>query len=269
MALSAADKRALRTGISVGIAVAAYGVSFGALSVAAGLDVWQTCFLSLVLFSGGSQFAVIGIIASGGASAGIPAIASSTFLALRNGIYSMRVAPIVGHGPWWRRVFAAQLTIDESTAVAIAQEEKSAQRVGFWATGIAIYIGWNLATFAGALLGNLIGNVNQFGLDAVAAAAFVGLLWPRLKQLQAAAVAMVSAVLATILIPFTPPGVPVLAAAVVALVFGLSNWLHREPAVVVDGHMEVQPDDAAEPLDTPGFHPEHTHQHHDDEEAQS
>ena len=268
MALSAADKRALRTGISVGIAVAAYGVSFGALSVAAGLDVWQTCFLSLVLFSGGSQFAVIGIIASGGASAGIPAIASSTFLALRNGIYSMRVAPIVGDGPWWRRVFAAQLTIDESTAVAIAQEEKSAQRVGFWATGIAIYIGWNLATFAGALLGNLIGNVNQFGLDAVAAAAFVGLLWPRLKQLQAAAVAMVSAVLATILIPFTPPGVPVLAAAVVALLFGLTNWLHREPVAVVDGHMAVQPDDAAEPLDTPGFHPEHTHQHHDDEEAQ-
>lgn len=251
MALSAADKRALRTGISVGIAVAAYGVSFGALSVAAGLDIWQTCFLSLVLFSGGSQFAVIGIIASGGAAAGIPAIASSTFLALRNGIYSMRVAPLVGDGPWWRRIFAAQLTIDESTAVAIAQDEKSAQKVGFWTTGVAIYIGWNLATFAGALLGNLVGDVNKFGLDAVAAAAFVGLLWPRLKQLQAAAVAMVAAVLATILIPFTPPGVPVLAAAVVALVFGLTNWLHREQSP------EVQPDDSSEPLDTPGFHPGH------------
>lgn len=251
MALSAADKRALRTGVSVGIAVAAYGVSFGALSVAAGLDIWQTCFLSLVLFSGGSQFAVIGIIASGGAAAGIPAIASSTFLALRNGIYSMRVAPLVGDGPWWRRIFAAQLTIDESTAVAIAQDNKSAQKVGFWTTGIAIYIGWNLATFAGALLGNLVGDVNKFGLDAVAAAAFVGLLWPRLKQLQAAAVAMVAAVLATILIPFTPPGVPVLAAAVVALVFGLTNWLHREQSP------EVQPDDSSEPLDTPGFHPGH------------
>jgi predicted branched-subunit amino acid permease len=251
VALSAADKRALRTGVSVGIAVAAYGVSFGALSVAAGLDIWQTCFLSLVLFSGGSQFAVIGIIASGGAAAGIPAIASSTFLALRNGIYSMRVAPLAGDGPWWRRIFAAQLTIDESTAVAIAQDEKSAQKVGFWTTGIAIYIGWNLATFAGALLGNLVGDVNKFGLDAVAAAAFVGLLWPRLKQLQAAAVAMVAAVLATILIPFTPPGVPVLAAAVVALVFGLTNWLHREQSP------EVQPDDSSEPLDTPGFHPGH------------
>lgn len=255
MALSAADKRAMRTGISVGIAVAAYGVSFGALSVAAGLDIWQTCFLSLVLFSGGSQFAVIGIIASGGAAAGIPAIASSTFLSLRNGIYSMRMAPIVGGGPLWRRIMAAQLTIDESTAVAVAQGEESAQKVGFWTTGIAIYIGWNLATFAGALLGNLVGDVNKFGLDAVAAAAFVGLLWPRLKQLQAAAVAMVSAVLATVLIPFTPPGVPVLAAAVVALVFGLTNWFHRDVAQESPGHLSVQPDDSPEPLDTPGFHP--------------
>ncbi|BDU10984.1 branched-chain amino acid ABC transporter permease [Aurantimicrobium sp. INA4] len=254
MAFTVAEKRALRTGISVGIAVAAYGVSFGALSVAAGLDTWQTCFLSLVLFSGGSQFAVIGILASGGASAGIPAVASSTFLALRNGIYSMRVAPIVGKVPLWKRLTAAQITIDESTAVAIAQEEKSAQRVGFWATGIAIYIGWNLATFAGALLGNLVGDVSRFGLDAVAAAAFVGLLWPRLQQLQAAAVAMVSAVLAAFLIPLTPPGVPVLAAAVVAVVFGLTNWLHREPAADAQ---RTQPDDLPEPGDTPGYHPDH------------
>lgn len=256
MAFSIADKRALRTGISVGIAVAAYGVSFGALSVAAGLDIWQTCFLSLVLFSGGSQFAVIGIIASGGAAAGVPAIISSTFLGLRNGIYSMRVAPIVGGGPWWRRIAAAQVTIDESTAVAIAQEEPSAQRVGFWATGLAIYIGWNVATFAGALLGNLIGDVSQFGLDAVAAAAFVGLLWPRLKQLQASVVAMVSAVLAALLIPVSAPGVPVLAAAVVALVFGLTNWLHREPTNGSTADV-IQPDDSPDPGDTPSFHPEH------------
>lgn len=255
MTFSIADKRALRTGISVGIAVAAYGVSFGALAVAAGLDIFQTCILSLVLFSGGSQFAIIGIIASGGVAAGIPAVASSTFLGLRNGIYAMRVAPIVGDVPWWKRIFAAQLTIDESTAVALAQEEKSAQRVGFWATGIAIYIGWNLATFAGALLGNLVGDVGQYGLDAVAAAAFVGLLWPRLQQLQATVVAVAAAVVATALIPFSAPGVPVLAAASVALIVGLTNWFHREP-VDSAGHLGIQPDDLPEPLDTPTFHPE-------------
>lgn len=254
MALTANDKRALRTSISVGLAVSAYGVSFGALSVAAGLDIWQTCFLSLILFSGGSQFAVVGIIASGGAAAGMAAVFSSTFLGLRNGIYSMRMAPIVGPVSWWKKIFAAQITIDESTAVGIAQDDPKSQRVGFWATGIAVYIGWNIATLCGALLGNLIGDVNQYGLDAVAAAAFVGLLWPRLRQLQAAVVAVVAAVIATVLIPLAPPGVPVLSAALVALIFGLTNWFHREPSEG-DGESAVQPDDSPEPGDTPTFHP--------------
>ena len=227
MAFSPTQRVAFRSGIAVGIAVATYGFSFGALSVASGLDIWQTCVLSLVLFSGGSQFAVVGVVASGGLAAGWTAIASSAFLGLRNGIYSIRMAPIVGTS-WWRRPIAAQLTIDESTAVALNQTEVSAQRVGFWTTGIAVFIGWNLTTFAGALVGNVLGDVNGLGLDAVAAAAFLGLLWPRLRQLQAGVVAAVAAVLATILIPMTPPGVPVLAAAVVALIVGLTNWLNRD-----------------------------------------
>ncbi|CAB4552440.1 unannotated protein [freshwater metagenome] len=227
MAFSPTQRVAFRSGIAVGIAVATYGFSFGALSVASGLDIWQTCVLSLVLFSGGSQFAVVGVVASGGLAAGWTAIASSAFLGLRNGIYSIRMAPIVGTS-WWRRPIAAQLTIDESTAVALNQSEVSAQRVGFWTTGIAVFIGWNLTTFAGALVGNVLGDVNGLGLDAVAAAAFLGLLWPRLRQLQAGVVAAVAAVLATILIPMTPPGVPVLAGAVVALIVGLTNWLHRD-----------------------------------------
>lgn len=248
MAFSAPEKVALRAGLAVGIAVATYGFSFGALSVASGLDVWQTCVLSLFLFSGGSQFAVVGVIASGGIAAGWTAIASSAFLGLRNGIYSIRMAPIVGTS-WWVRPIAAQLTIDESTAVGLNQSEVRAQRVGFWTTGISVYIGWNLTTFAGALVGNLLGDVNTLGLDAVAAAAFLGLLWPRLRQLQAGVVAAAATVLATVLIPFTPPGVPVLAAAVVALVVGVTNWFHRPAG-------QSQPDDSSEPGDVPGLHRE-------------
>lgn len=246
MAFSSSERVALRSGIAVGVAVATYGFSFGALSVASGLDVWQTCVLSLFLFSGGSQFAVVGVIASGGLAAGWTAIASSAFLGLRNGIYSIRMAPIVGT-KWWIRPIAAQLTIDESTAVGLNQEDVKAQRVGFWTTGIAVFIGWNLTTFAGALVGNVLGDVNGLGLDAVAAAAFLGLLWPRLRQLQAGVVAAAAAVLATALIPFSQPGVPVLAAAVVALVIGLTNWLHRPSGT-------TQPDDASEPGDVPGLH---------------
>ena len=140
----------MRASVSVALAVAAYGVSFGALSVAAGLDVWQTCVLSLLMFSGGSQFALVGVLASGGTAAGPAAIASAALLGMRNSLYSMRMGPIIG-GPWWRRLLAAPFTIDESTAVATAQPTLRTQRIGFWVTGLGIYLGWNLTTLAGAL----------------------------------------------------------------------------------------------------------------------
>lgn len=214
---------AIRSSFAVGLAVAAYGLSFGALSVASGLDVWQTCVLSLFMFSGGSQFALIGVLASGGTSAGVAAIASAVLLGSRNGLYAIRVAPIVGPG-WAKRFLAAHWTIDESTAVAIAQPTPEGQRTGFWWTGAIIYIGWNLTTLAGALIGDLLGDVRQYGLDAAAAAAFLGLLWPRLKGLQPIAVAGAALVVATVLVPFLPAGLNVLIAALVAVVVGIFNW---------------------------------------------
>lgn len=215
---------AVRASLAVGLAVAAYGVSFGALAVASGLDVWQTCVLSLFMFSGGSQFALIGVLASGGVAAGPAAITGAALLGVRNALYSMRMSPIVG-GPWWRKLIAAQWTIDESTAVSTAQPTLRGQRVGFWVTGAVIYVGWNLTTFLGALLGDLVGDVRMYGLDAAAAAAFLGLLWPRLRALQPVAVAVAAAVVAAVLTPWLPPGLPVLAAALVAVVVGITDWL--------------------------------------------
>jgi len=208
----------------VGLAVAAYGISFGALSVAAGLDIWQTCVLSLLMFSGGSQFALVGVLASGGTNAGVAAIASAALLGTRNGLYALRVSPIIG-GRWPRKLLAGHWTIDETTAVSTAQPTLESQRTGFWWTGAIIYIGWNLTTLIGAVIGDLIGDVSAYGLDAAAAAAFLGLLWPRLRQLQPIVVAVGAAVVATLLVPVLPPGVPVLAAALVAVVVGLTNWL--------------------------------------------
>jgi Predicted branched-chain amino acid permease (azaleucine resistance) len=230
------DGAALRASLSVGIAVAAYGLSFGALAVASGLDVWQACVLSLVMFSGGSQFAVIGVLASGGTAAGPAAIASAALLGLRNSLYAVRMGPIVG-GPWWRRLLAAPLTIDESTAVGTAQPTLRGQRIGFWVTGGVIYVGWNLTTLAGALLGDLVGDVRQYGLDAAAAAAFLGLIWPRLSALQPVAVAVAAAVVAAVLTPWLPAGIPVLAAALVAIAVGITNVLGSRP---VDARQEAQ-----------------------------
>ncbi len=219
-----ARRAAVRSALAVGLAVSAYGVSFGALAVAAGLDVWQTCALSLLMFTGGSQFALIGVVAAGGVAAAPAAFVSSTLLGARNALYALQLAPILGGGPW-RRVAAAHFTIDETTAVATAQTTPTAKRAGFWWTAVVIYVGWNLTTLVGALLGDLMGDVRQYGLDAAAAAAFLGLLWPRLRSRQPIAVAIAAAAVAAVLTPWLPPGIPVLAAAVVAVVVGATNWL--------------------------------------------
>ena len=224
--MQASSRVAVRAALSVALAVSAYGFSFGALSVAAGLSVVQTCVLSLLMFSGGSQFALIGLVASGGLAAAPTAIAASVLLGARNTLYAIRMSPIVGPG-FWRRVAAGWITIDESTAVATAQPDLRSQRLGFWVTGLVIFVGWNLTTLAGALVGNLTGDVKQYGLDAAAAAAFLGLLWPRITQLQPIVVAVAAVVVATVLTPWLPPGLPIIAAAVVAVVVGAFNWFAK------------------------------------------
>jgi predicted branched-subunit amino acid permease len=221
---SAEDTAAVRRALAVGLSAAAYGISYGALAVAAGLDVWQTCVMSLLMFTGGSQFALVGVIASGGVAAGPTAIASAAILGLRNGIYGVRMSPIVGHG-FWRRLGAAWITIDETTAVAITQPTRRSQLIGFAVTGVTVFVGWNLTSLIGALIGNALGDPRSWGLDAAAAAAFLGLLWPRLRQRQTVAVAAGAAVVAVALTPVLIPGLPVLVSAVVAILVGAFNWL--------------------------------------------
>lgn len=206
--------------VAVSIATGAYAISFGALSVAAGLDLWQTMALSLLVFSGGSQFAFIGVIASGGTAAG--AVLTSTFLGVRNGFYGVGLAPVLRPMGGMRRVWAAQMTIDESTAVALAQpaDNLGARRAGFWWTGVGVFVLWNAVTVVGAVAGSHIADPADWGLDAAAAAAFLGLVWPRLASRRAQAVAGASAILALALTPVAPAGTPILAAAVIAVLAG-------------------------------------------------
>ena len=145
------NKRAvLRDSLAVAIPVGTYGAAFGAASIAAGFSVLQTCLLSLLLFSGASQFAVVGVMGAGGSP--LSAIATGSLLGLRNGLYGMRMAPLLKL-KGVRKFLGAQITIDESTGVAINQEVRGigASKFGFWATGIGVYVFWNLFTFLGAL----------------------------------------------------------------------------------------------------------------------
>lgn len=208
-------RQVLRESLAVGLATGAYGVSFGALAVAAGLDVWQAQALSLLMFTGGSQFAFVGIVANG-VSAAPAAIAAASMLGIRNSLYALELTQLLRpRGP--RRLAAAHLTIDESTAVAALQEDERASRLGFWVTGATIFVLWNLTTLIGALAGNALGDPTAWGLDAAAAAAFTALLWPRLKHRDAVAIAVVAAVVAVVLAPTLPPGLPVVIAAGAAL----------------------------------------------------
>ena len=237
-ATTAGDRGVWRQGLSVGIATGAYGVSFGALSVTAGLSVWQTCALSLVMFTGGSQFAFVGIIGAGGLAAAPAAVATAAMLGIRNGLYGLQTSQFL-RVTGLRRLGAAQLTIDESTAVGIAQAEPEAQRLGFWHTGIAVFSLWNLSTLAGSVLGNALGDPRRLGLDAAAAAAFIALLWPRLRSRDATATAVLAAFIALLTSPHLPAGVPVILAASAALVVGLRRPGRREGAV--DGDHDSTP----------------------------
>ena len=146
---------ALRQALSVGAATGTYGVSFGALSVAAGLNVYQTVVLSLLMFTGGSQFALVGVLGAGGS--GISGVATASMLGIRNGLYSLEVNRLL-ELRGWRRIAGAHLTIDESTAVAVAQPDRETAALGFWATGVSVFLLWNLTTLVGALLGDAMGD---------------------------------------------------------------------------------------------------------------
>jgi predicted branched-subunit amino acid permease len=218
----AADARraVIRRAVSVGVAPSLYGFSLGALGVTSGLSILQTCLTSLVLFSGGSQFALIGVLGGGGSA--VSAITTSSLLGIRNGLYGLQMNRIL-RPRGVRRLLAAQLTIDESTAVSITQETPELQRIGFWVTGCVIFVVWNATTLIGALAGNALGDPKKFGLDAAASGAFIALLWPRLSAREPIAVAVAAAMLTATLVPAVPVGLPVVAAGLVAFAVGLGR----------------------------------------------
>ena len=212
----------LRTSLGVGVATGAYGLSYGALGTSAGLSVVQTCALSVLMFSGGSQFALIGVLGGGGNA--VSGSASAMLLGARNALYGARLAPVLGLRGL-RRAVGAQVVVDESTAVALRYEPDGVMpaRLGFWATGVAIFVLWNLSTLVGAVLGNQLGDPRDFGLDAAAPAAFLALLAPRLRGRSPWLTALAGAAVAVAVVPVVPAGVPVLLAALVPVIAVLAG----------------------------------------------
>jgi 4-azaleucine resistance transporter AzlC len=198
-----------RDAIAIGLATGAYGISYGVLAVGAGMTVAQTCSMSVLVFTGASQFAVVGVLGAGGG--GLAAIAPALLLAARNGLYGLALVPVLRGRPL-SRALQSQLIIDESTAMARAQPERISAHRAFLATGVSVFVFWNLGTLAGALLGGSLGDPHALGLDAMFPAAFLALLAPQLSRPAVRTAAIYGAVVAVVLVPFVPAGVPIAAA---------------------------------------------------------
>jgi predicted branched-subunit amino acid permease len=209
--------------LSVSFAVGLYGIAFGAAGITAGFSILQTCLLSLLTFSGASQFAVVGVMGAGGSA--FSGIATASLLGIRNTLYGLRMAPLL-QVRGWKKVAAAQITIDESTGVAIGQEDLGidAMRQGFWLTGIGVYVLWNFFTLLGAFGAEAMGDPSAWGLDAAVPAAFLGLVWPRLLGRFERSLAVSALVLAIFLSPYIAAGLPIIITSLLAVAFG---WKER------------------------------------------
>jgi len=204
--------------VTLGLATGVFAVSFGVTAVGAGASVAQTCVMSLLVFTGASQFSAVSVIGAGGSPAS--AFGGAALLAARNSVYGLAMAPHL-KGRLGTRLVAAQITIDESTAMAASQSDETHRRAAFWITGLSVYLFWNLGTLIGAILGSAI-DPKSFGLDAAFPAAFVAMVWPVLRERRSAMAAAIGATMCLALIPFTPVGVPILC-AVLGVVVGIPS----------------------------------------------
>ena len=215
-----APARPVRDGLALGLAVGSSGLAFGAAAVSSGLTVAQACALSLLAYTGASQFALAGAVAAGGSL--VAGAAGAILLGSRNALYGLRLAGLL-QVKGLRRLLAAHGVIDESTAVALAQPDAAAARTAFRATFASLYLTWNLTTALGALGAGRLGSPQSLGLDVVGPAAFLALIWPRLRAgATERGVGLGGAVIALAATPFCPPGVPVILAASAALAGALA-----------------------------------------------
>jgi predicted branched-subunit amino acid permease len=211
----------VRDGVALGLAVGASGLAFGAAAAGSGLSVAQACVLSLLAFTGASQFALAGVVAGGGSLIG--GVAGAILLGSRNALYGLRMTGLLGRPRGARRLLTALGVIDETTAVSLAQPDAASARLAFRTTFVTLYLTWNLSTLLGAYGAGRLGSPQSLGLDVVGPAAFLALIWPQLRAGRTErAVGLLGAAIALTATPFLPPGVPVILAATAALAGALT-----------------------------------------------
>ena len=200
----------VRASVVIGVASGIYAVSFGVLSVSAGASVLQTCLLSLLVFTGASQFSAVSVISAGGSVAS--AVSGGLLLAARNGVYGLALSPSI-KGSLARRMLAAQFVIDETTAMTSAAPDQRSKDWAFWSCAVMLFACWNLGTLVGALAGSSI-DPETFGLDAAFPVVFVAMVAPHLATRSGRRAALIGAAVTIVLTPFLPIGLPILLSSV-------------------------------------------------------
>ncbi len=233
-----ATRRAIhRQAASIVLAVAPFGIVFGASAARAGLTLLETIGFSTLIFGGSSQFAAAEILGDGGSI--VSAAMAGLLLNVRSLAFGVIMAPALT-GAWWQRAAMSQLMIDESTAVGTSQSVLTLRRYGYLVAGIGVFVVWNLTTIAGHLVFSGAGDlIVDLGLDAAGPAAFLALLWPRLSRRPHLRTAVAGGTIAVLLIPVAPAGVPILAAMLGALAAG--RVMGSEPSAPADPDLVGEP----------------------------
>ncbi len=211
-----------RQAISIGVAVSPFGIAFGVTCAKAGLTWLQAAGFSSLVFTGGTQFAAVGVLAEHGAAAA--AITAGLLLAIRSLAYGVVMAPAL-QGRWWKRALWSHVMIDEAMAVGTAHDDLVLRRYGYLWAGGSVFVLWNLATVAGAVLGNASEVwISRLGVDGTIPASFLALVWNRLQDPVQRWVATVGAAISIVAVPIAPAGMPIILAG---LAVGISPFIGR------------------------------------------
>ncbi len=228
----------LRQALGVAAATGAYALSFGAISIASGLSVLQTCALSLLLFSGGSQFALVGVLGAGGGA--FSAAATAVLLGSRNAFYGLRLATILDV-TGLRRVAAAQLVIDETTAIATAQNVS---------TRCAVRVLDHRHRAVHTVEPRYAGGRTRRCRPPRSAPVRTGrgcagrvprVVGAAMRSREPWLIALVAAAVALAAVPYVPVGVPVLFAAMVAIGFGVRPGARTDSGPASDAEPDGLP----------------------------
>ena len=225
MVASDAQRRSIRAqAISIGLAISPFGLAFGALCAESGIGVWEALGFSSLVFGGSSQFAAVSVLADEGTV--IAAVTAGLLLNLRSLAFGVSMAPSLKGSLLWR-AGVSQLMIDESTAIGSSQSTHELRRYGYLWGGLSVFVLWNATTLIGvSVLSEAESLITDLGIDATIPAAFLGLIWNKLENAKHRVIALIGAITALILIPITPAGIPVIAAA--SAIIWVRPWIVRE-----------------------------------------